>query len=175
MAEPAALKYRAFISYSHADSTWAKWLHRGLERFRVDKDLVGRKTATGTIPETLRPVFRDRDEFSAGHALRELTLAALDASPALIVICSPAAAKSSYVNKEIGLFKSRHPERPVIPLIVAGKPSDPELECFPSALKSKFDAEGQITQVPNDQTSSSRASIRPWRRAPSTGRRFAPA
>jgi hypothetical protein len=62
MAEPLALKYRAFISYSHADTSWAKWLHRGLEGFRIDKDLVGHETSTGTIPKTLRPIFRDRDE-----------------------------------------------------------------------------------------------------------------
>lgn len=46
MAEPVALRYRAFLSYSHADTSWAKWLHRALEAFRVDKDLVGRQTTT---------------------------------------------------------------------------------------------------------------------------------
>ena len=148
MAEPIALKYRAFISYSHADTSWAKWLHRGLESFRIDKDLVGRETATGAIPKTLRPIFRDRDAFTAGHTLGEQTLAALDASAAMIVICSPASAKSHYVNEEIRLFKSRHAERPVIPLIVGGEPGDPELECFPSSLKFKLDAEGQITSEP---------------------------
>jgi hypothetical protein len=38
MAEPVPLKYRAFISYSHADTNWAKWLHRALEGFTIDKD-----------------------------------------------------------------------------------------------------------------------------------------
>jgi hypothetical protein len=90
MTEPAQLKYRAFISYSHADSGWAKWLRRGLESFRIDKDLAGTVTPTGLIPETLRPVFRDRDEFTAGHALADQTLTALADSAALIVICSPA-------------------------------------------------------------------------------------
>ncbi|MGH6750029.1 MAG: toll/interleukin-1 receptor domain-containing protein, partial [Methyloceanibacter sp.] len=108
MAEPAAFKYRAFISYSHADTSWAKWLHRALESFIIDKDLAGRETAAGAIPKTLKPIFRDRDDFTAGHALSEQTLAALDASAALIVICSPVAAKSHYVNEEIRLFKSRH-------------------------------------------------------------------
>jgi MTH538 TIR-like domain (DUF1863) len=86
--EPIAFKYRAFISYSHADTDWARWLHRSLEGFRIDKDLVGRQTATGPIPPALRPVFRDRDNFTAGHTLTEQTQAALDASAALIVICS---------------------------------------------------------------------------------------
>ena len=57
MGQPVALKYRGFISYSHADTSWAKWLHRGLEGFRVDKDLIGLETAFGAIPKTLRPSF----------------------------------------------------------------------------------------------------------------------
>src|SRR5581483_2908606 len=139
-----AFRYRAFISYSHADTAHAKWLHRALETFRIDKDLAGRETAAGPVPASLRPVFRDRDEFTAGHSLTEQTRAALDASAALIVICSEAAAKSPYVNEEVRLFKSRHPGRPVIPLIVSGKPDDPGLECFPPALKFKLDAKGRV-------------------------------
>jgi tetratricopeptide (TPR) repeat protein len=147
MAEPAAFRYRAFISYSHADTKWAKWLHRGLESFRIDKDLVGRETRTGSVPQALRPVFRDRDDFTAGHSLTEQTLAALDAAAALVVICSPAAAKSHYVNEEIRLFKSRHPKLPVIPLIVDGRPDDKERECFPDALKFKVGPKGRITKT----------------------------
>jgi TIR domain-containing protein len=145
MSKPVAFKYRAFISYSHADTGWAKWLHRGLESFHIDEDLVGRETATGAVPTALRPIFRDRDEFTAGQTLTGQTLATLDASHALIVVCSPASAKSRYVNEEVHLFRSRHPDRPVIPLIVAGKPGDPELECFPPALRLKFDADGKTT------------------------------
>ncbi len=148
MAEPVAYAYRAFISYSHADTASAKWLHRGLEGFRIDKDLAGRETPLGAVPKTLRPVFRDREDFTAGHSLTEQTLAALDASAALIVICSPASAKSRYVTEEIRLFKSRHPERPVVPLIVDGRPGDPDLECFPTSLRFKLDDTGGITDEP---------------------------
>ena len=80
MAEHVALKYRAFISYSHADTSCAKWLHRALESSSIDKDLVGRETATGAIPKALCPIFRDRDDFTAGHTLTDQTLAALDTS-----------------------------------------------------------------------------------------------
>jgi hypothetical protein len=55
VAEITALKYRAFLSYSHHDTWWAKWLHSGLETFRIDKDWVGRNTAVGLVPKTLRP------------------------------------------------------------------------------------------------------------------------
>jgi hypothetical protein len=112
MAEPITFKYRAFLSYAHADTRWAKRLHRRLEGFRIDKHLIGRATAQGPVPPTLRPIFRDRDDFTAGHTLTDQTIAALDAAAALIVLCSPASAKSHYVNEEIRLFKSRHPERP---------------------------------------------------------------
>ena len=118
MFEPIAFKYRAFISYRHADQDWAKWLHRAIVSFPIGKDLAGRFTERGEIPSALRPVFRDRDEFTAGGGLSEQTLAALDASRALIVICSPSAAKSCYVNEEVRLFKARHPNRLVVPLIV---------------------------------------------------------
>jgi MTH538 TIR-like domain (DUF1863) len=94
----SALTYRAFISYSHADARWAKWPHRRLEAFRIGPDLAGRETAMGRVPNALAPVFRDREEFAAGHSLSDQTRAALDDSMSLIVICSPIAAKSQYVN-----------------------------------------------------------------------------
>ena len=71
VAQPAAIRYRAFLSYSHADKAWAKWLHAALEGFRMDKDLVGRETPLGPVPKTLRPIFRDREDFSGGHTLTE--------------------------------------------------------------------------------------------------------
>src|ERR1043166_741918 len=151
MVEPIPFKYRAFLSYAHADTRWAGRLHRRLESFRIDKDLVGRPTAQGAVPKALRPIFRDRDDFTAGHTLTEQTLAALDASAALIVLCSPAAAKSHYVNEEIRLFKSRHPDRPVIPVIIDGTPGDPERECFAPALRFAVSPHGTVTDTPEDE------------------------
>jgi tetratricopeptide (TPR) repeat protein len=148
MAETVVYKYRAFISYSHSDTNWAKWLHRQLEGIRIDKDLVGRETATGQVPKSLRPVFRDRDDFAAGHSLTDQTLAALDASSALIVLASPTSAKSRYVNEEIRLFKSHHPDRPVIPVILDGTPGHPEHECFAPALRFEVAADGTVTAMP---------------------------
>ena len=104
----------------------------------------------GLIPKTLRPIFRDRDDFTAGHSLSEQTLAALDASAALIVLGSPDAAKSHYVNEEVRLFKRRHPDRPIIPIILDGKPGDPASECFPPALKFEVSPDGTITDQPAD-------------------------
>ena len=53
MPAPIAIKYRAFISYSDVDARWAKWLHESIEGFRIDKDIVGRITATGSMPSRL--------------------------------------------------------------------------------------------------------------------------
>jgi tetratricopeptide (TPR) repeat protein len=143
--DPVAFTYRAFLSYSHRDTTWAKWLHRALEGFRVDKDLIGRDTPAGPVPKSLRPIFRDREDFSAGHSLTEQTAAALDGSRFMIVLCSPNAAKSQYVNEEIRRFKAMGRGDRIIPLIIDGEPGDPERECFPPALRFKLHPDGSVS------------------------------
>ena len=145
---PVRLRYRAFLSYSHANARQAKWLHGALEGYSIDKDLVGRATPRGKVPASLRPVFRDREEFTAGRALPAETLAAIDASAALIVLCSPEAARSAYVDEEVRLFRGRHPGRPVIPVILAGTPGQPQDECFPPSLRFRLDAMGNPTPYP---------------------------
>ncbi|MGB6536119.1 MAG: tetratricopeptide repeat protein [Xanthobacteraceae bacterium] len=142
-----AFKYRAFISYSHADTRWTKWLHARLEAFRIDRDLLGRGTQMGPVPESLRPIFRDRDEFSAGQELKDQTVTALSQSAALVVVCSPHAARSHYVNEEIRLFKASG-DRPVIPVIVDGEPEAGENDCFPRPLRYQVAADGTITDEP---------------------------
>jgi tetratricopeptide (TPR) repeat protein len=145
VSETTTFKYRAFLSYSHRDKSWGKWLHAALEGYRIDKDLVGREMPVGPVPKTLRPIFRDREDFSAGPSLTAQTLAALEASQFLIVICSPNAAKSHYVNEEVRRFKALGGAARVIPVIVDGEPGDPARECFPPALRYKIAADGQIT------------------------------
>jgi hypothetical protein len=66
----------------------AKWLHRRLEGYRIDADLVGLETPAGPVPQSLRPILRDREDFNGGQSLGEATIAALDASAALLVVCS---------------------------------------------------------------------------------------
>src|SRR5262245_35081646 len=134
LAGTAAIRDRAFLSYSHRDRAWGKWLHSALESYRIDKDLIGRETPIGPVPKTLRPIFRDREDFSAGHSLTAQTIAALEASQFLIVICSPSAAQSKYVNEEVRRFKMLGRAERVIPVIVEGEPGDPTRECFPPAL-----------------------------------------
>jgi hypothetical protein len=104
-AAPPGLAFWAFISYSHVDEVWAKWLHQALERYRLPKMLVGRSTPKGTVPSQLRPVFRDRDELAGSASLKHEIGLALKQSRSLIVICSPYAAVSRYVNEEVLTFK----------------------------------------------------------------------
>jgi formylglycine-generating enzyme required for sulfatase activity len=139
--ETIPFKYRAFLSYSHRDTGWAKWLHARLEAFRIHKDLIGRETPVGPVPNTLRPIFRDRDDFAGGHTLTEATITALDASAVLIVLCSTGSAGRPTVNEEVRLFRARHPERPVIPVIIDGTWPDN----FPPALRFELAADGTIT------------------------------
>ena len=146
-------KYRAFISYSHADEKWARWLHRSLETYRLPRRLVGQDTEFGPVPEKFAPVFRDRDELATATDLGSTLTAALEQSACQIVICSPTAAKSRWVNEEILAFKRLGRSRRIFALIVAGepgasaKPDQAELECFPPALIHEIGADGQLTSV----------------------------
>ncbi len=139
-------RYRAFIAYSHSDERWAAWLHRRLESYRVPRRLVGQHSAIGAIPRRLGPIFRDREELATSESLSEHIDKALAQSDALIVICSPTASRSRWVNEEIRRFKACDGARPVLCLIVAGKPAAPDSQegqhngCFPPTLHAPTEA-----------------------------------
>lgn len=146
--EPApapAFRYPAFISYSHRDKAEAAWLHRALERFRMPRRLVGRVTPIGPVPERLAPVFRDRDELPASGDLGSELTAALAASRAPIVIASPAAAASRWVNAEILAYRRLHGWAGVLALVVNGEANarDPARKALPPALRFELDPGGQ--------------------------------
>jgi tetratricopeptide (TPR) repeat protein len=149
-------RYWAFISYSHADARWADWLHKSLERYRIPQRLVGRETPTGTVPKKLFPVFRDRDELAGSSELGRSLQDALRQSRFQIVIASPNAARSRWVNEEIKYFKSLGRSSRVLALIVDGEPNatdkgQPALECFPDALRFQLGADGELTDEPAEQ------------------------
>src|SRR6185437_7346846 len=144
-------RYFAFLSYSHKDAQLAGWLHQQLEQFRVPRFLVGQLTENGIIPKRLRPVFRDQHELAAADDLGEEIEEALTRSRFLIVLCSPDAARSHWTNAEIETFKRAHPDGCVLAAIAAGEPFACELpgreeeECFPPALRQKYDRRGRPT------------------------------
>jgi eukaryotic-like serine/threonine-protein kinase len=117
------VQYRAFLSYSHRDARWADWLHRALETYRPPKPLIGTTTALGPVPKSLIPIFRDREELSSATELGTVINAALQDSACQIVICSPDAARSRWVNAEILAFKRLGREQRIFPLIVSGEPN----------------------------------------------------
>ena len=100
------LRYKAFISYSHRDESWGRWLQRALEGYRVPRRLVGTEGEFGTIPARLSPVFRDREDLSSAVDLSGSIKQELSQAESLIVICSPASAQSRWVNQEIRYFQS---------------------------------------------------------------------
>jgi len=145
----AEFKYRAFISYSHSDERWAGWLHRALESYRVPRRLVGTVTEFGVVPERIAPVFRDRDELTAATNLGDKLTRALEQSAFLIVICSPAAARSRWVNEEVLAYKRMGREHRVFCLIVDGEPyTGAADEAFPKAVRFKVSADGQLSSEP---------------------------
>jgi tetratricopeptide (TPR) repeat protein len=144
-------RYYAFLSYSHKDKELADWLHRELEKFRVPSSLAGKLTANGVVPRRLTPIFRDQHDLSAGDDLAVEIEAALAASQFLVVLCSPTAAKSRWTNLEIESFKRTRPEGCVLAAVLAGEPFASDLpgredeECFPPALRYKYDRRGHRT------------------------------
>ena len=146
-------KYRAFISYSHRDSGWASWLHSALERYQPPKQLIGTVTDHGEVPKRLAPIFRDRDELPSATDLGALINAALIDSACQLVICSPQAAQSKWVNEEILAFKRLGREDRIFCLIVGGEPHATDMpgredeECFPSALRYRLGPGGQLSST----------------------------
>lgn len=123
-------RYRAFISYNHRDAAFGRRLHARLERYVLPGRLVGRETPRGKVPRRLTPIFRDREELPAAHDLTVEVRAALAASNALIVVCTPNAAASPWVAREIELFRDLHADRPILAALVDGEPA----EAFPPPL-----------------------------------------
>lgn len=141
MAEGKTFKNFAFISYSHADKKAAEELQKVLDDFHLSDAL---KEKYPDRPEVLREIFRDDTGLPAGSNLTKEIQKQLEQSNYLIVICSPNAVKSGWVNEEIDYFKTHRDPTHIIPFIINGvakaKSAD-EPECFPKALQS-LDARG---------------------------------
>src|ERR1700729_30339 len=133
-------RYVAYISYQHADCAVARWLHRAIETSRIPHKRLG--TSELERRARLRPVFLDREELSSSADLSESLRKALEESEFLIVVCSPAAATSRWVNEEVEIFKKQGKAHRILCLTVAGEPFAarrglaPDLECLPPALRT---------------------------------------
>jgi signal peptidase I len=130
-------RYWAFISYSTKDRSWARWLHRVIENYRIPSRLIDHPTPSGEpAPKRFRPLFHDRAELPASATLASPIEDALRASRYLIVICSPHAARSSWVDKEVETFHQLGRSGRAFAVIVDGEPNaNDERQCFPPALR----------------------------------------
>lgn len=140
-------KYTAFISYSHADKAVVEWVHRALEGYKIPKGLVGQETTHGKVPGKFKPFFRDRDDLSAATNLSASIKTAMKQSQFLIVVCSPDAAASPWVAKEINEFKKLRDQNQILCLIVAGDPKGKD-QPFPEALWQGLSKIERITFEP---------------------------
>lgn len=135
--------YKAFLSYSHKDEIQAARLHRKLEQYRIPKNL--RQNGPG-----LGAIFRDKDELSAASVLDASIQTALRESESLIVLCSPHAVQSQWVDKEIALFKSLGREGRIFTVILSGIPNaerrgfPADRECLPKSLRYDLSESGEI-------------------------------
>ncbi|MBM3301269.1 MAG: toll/interleukin-1 receptor domain-containing protein, partial [Deltaproteobacteria bacterium] len=134
-------QYWAFVSYKRndpggdkrPDEKWAKWIQRKVENYPLPRGLRKQRP---DLPKFLRPICRDVTEFGMGYVEDEIRKR-LSQSHSLIVVCSPRAAKSRYVNREVRHFIELDREKWILPFIIDGKPDsrDPGQQCYPSALQ----------------------------------------
>lgn len=119
--------YEAFISYSHTehDARIAREVQRFIEEFSIPSALRARAGRA-----RLGRVFRDEDELGAGGQLAAGLDEALRCSRWLVVVCSPAAAASPWVAREIETFISYHGRERVLAVLASGD----QTTAFPSAL-----------------------------------------
>jgi hypothetical protein len=135
--------YRAFLSYSHLDEPWGNSLYRALAKYQIAADKIGRETAIGRVPMTLGPIYRDSDRHGVDGSPNGQTLAELDASLFLIVVCSPNAARSNYLNEEIRHFRATRGAGNLIGMVIDGERDDPVREFRPAALRLEAGSDGK--------------------------------
>ena len=127
-------KYYAFISYKREDEKQAKWLQNKLEHYKLPTVV---RTENPSLPETIYPIFRDTTDLSGGFLAGAIE-DALKSSKYLIVVCSPRAAQSQWVCKEVQYFIDSGREKYIIPFIIDGAPNSKNIaeECFPENLRN---------------------------------------
>ena len=127
-------KYYAFISYKREDEKQAKWLQNKLEHYKLPTVV---RTENPSLPETIYPIFRDTTDLSGGFLAGAIE-DALKSSKYLIVVCSPRAAQSQWVCKEVQYFIDSGREKYIIPFIIDGEPNSKNIaeECFPENLRN---------------------------------------
>ena len=130
-------KYFAFISFQSGDAREAVRLQHAIESYRLPAVLCKQDSA---LPRRIKPLYCYINDMHAGEELMQELKSRMEQSRYLIVVCSPRAAQSTYINSGIDYFVSLGRRDSIIPIIVEGVPysGDPATECFPEALRRHF-------------------------------------
>ena len=130
--ETAFLLYDAFICYKHgtSDTLFAKKLQQHMEHFHAPVHLQ-----SAYIKEKINRVFIDEGELACYSDFTQQIRQALKNSEWLIVICSPEAKESAWINREIEIFLEFHDRSRILTILASGS----TLNSFPSALLQNGD------------------------------------
>lgn len=121
----------AFISYSRKDAAFVAVLEAALRSYKPPRDLLA--------PQRRLNIFRDTEDFTGTEYFASIEKH-LQSSRKLIVICSPNARQSPYVDDETRRFAQTHVASDIVPVLIAGIPNneaksdDDEEAAFPKAL-----------------------------------------
>jgi len=108
-------QYDAFICYSRDDIKFASAVEKVLEKYRPPKDL--------DVPYRYLNVFRDETDLTGPEYYKAIDNHLQNAAK-LIVLCSPNARQSDYVNDEIQRFAKIKGPDDIIPVIIDGIPNN---------------------------------------------------
>ncbi|KAA9152306.1 TIR domain-containing protein [Amycolatopsis acidicola] len=127
-----ATRYDAFISYSHAlDGVLAPALQTGLQRF-----------AKPWYRARALRIFRDNTDLAAGPGLWSAIERALEQSSWLILLASPVAARSPWVDREVAWWRENRPDSRILVVLTEGEFAwDGEDAALPPSLRGAFEEE----------------------------------
>lgn len=136
-------RYDAFISYSHSDcGLIAPEIQKAVEN--IGKPWYGFNKRNLTV-------FRDETNLSANPELWNNIKSALERSKHLILLASPLAATSRFVNMEVNWWLENHRTKSIFIVVTKGEiawdsNSNKDFnwdttDCLPHILKGKFESE----------------------------------
>ena len=131
----SVFRFKAFLSYARADDRVANWLHKSLESYVTPRGMTVDRAVNPLDQRSLKPIFRDRADLSGGGLLAEKLKQNLEDSEFLIVLCSPSAATSDYVNQEVQAYIDLGRVDRIYP-VLAPNSTEPVVACMPSALRN---------------------------------------
>ena len=146
-----------FISFANEDEFYAKWLHKYLKVVKFPKNIS--ENGRDLSSREKRKVFlANLDLHKDGTDVSEKLYEAIENSENFLLLCSPNAVRSMYVNKEIDHFLKCSSINNLFPVIVGGEPNSREKEleleslqeCYPSQITYIYDESGTITPKRTD-------------------------